>query len=123
MPTGTRFVAALALLEALDELRDEATRRMVIANKVPGYTEPEIAELFGMPVGTVHARISRACVKLAKRLRANDERQERRGVLLLPSASSSPAAVFSCRPCASRSARRTRARRRLLCCSGWRSSL
>ncbi|WP_170319607.1 sigma factor-like helix-turn-helix DNA-binding protein [Polyangium spumosum] len=77
---------ALALLDVLEELGDEATRRMVIANKVLGYTEPEIAALYGMPVGTVHSRISRACVQLAKRLRANDEREERRGVVLLPGA-------------------------------------
>ncbi|MDI1435388.1 RNA polymerase sigma factor [Polyangium sorediatum] len=77
---------ALALIEALEELRDEATRRMVLANKVLGYTEPEIAARFGMPVNTVHSRIRRACVQLAKRLRANDAREERRGVLLLPGA-------------------------------------
>lgn len=80
-----RAAEALALMEALDAF-EPATRRLLIASKVLGLTEREIAEGEGLSLSAVKARIWRASAELARRMRAGDEQHERRGVLLLPAA-------------------------------------
>lgn len=75
-----RASIALALLEQLDSL-DESTRRLVIASKVFGFTDAEIAESEGLSPQVVQARIWRACAKISQKL---GKSEERRGALLLP---------------------------------------
>lgn len=75
-----RASIALALLEQLDSL-DESTRRLVIASKVFGFTDAEIAESEGLSPQVVQARIWRACAKISQKLGKSEERC---GALLMP---------------------------------------
>ena len=72
---------ALALFEELDHIAEPA-RRMVIAAKVFGYTDAEIAQREGLSEDAVKTRIWRTCAQLSKKLRKRDE--EQRGALLFP---------------------------------------
>ncbi|MDI3290467.1 sigma-70 family RNA polymerase sigma factor [Polyangium sp. 15x6] len=79
-----RAAEALAVMAAVDVL-DPQTRRLIIASKLLGYTESEIASREGLSSSAVKVRIWRTCAEISRRVRAHDERQDRRrGVLLLP---------------------------------------
>lgn len=69
---------ALALFDALERL-DELSRRIVVASKVLGYSETEIAAQTGLTVHAVRLRQWRACARLSKA-----KKREARGVLLAP---------------------------------------
>ncbi|MDC0750060.1 RNA polymerase sigma factor, partial [Polyangium mundeleinium] len=77
-----RMSAALTLLDAFVAL-DEFTRRLVIASKVLGHTDAEIARAVGLTEASVQARIWRTCTQLATK-RDEHKRNKRRGALLLP---------------------------------------
>jgi RNA polymerase sigma-70 factor (ECF subfamily) len=56
------------LWEALDELKENHRLVLVLAD-IKGYDYTEVADIAGVPVGTVKSRISRARLKLAEIIR------------------------------------------------------
>jgi RNA polymerase sigma-70 factor (ECF subfamily) len=56
------------LWEALDELKENHRLVLVLAD-IKGYDYTEVADIVGVPVGTVKSRISRARIKLAEIIR------------------------------------------------------
>ena len=58
-----------AVREILDELEDE-DRKIIILKDIEGYKYREIADILGIPDGTVHGRIHRIRVTLREKLRA-----------------------------------------------------
>lgn len=60
-----------ALGRALRDLSGDK-RAIVVLRFWLGYSPPEGADLLGLPLGTVHSRLSRALTQLRKDLEVND---------------------------------------------------
>jgi RNA polymerase sigma-70 factor, ECF subfamily len=76
--TFSRLSAADSVRHFLDEL-DEDKREVFVLAEVEGMTAPEIAELTGLNLNTVYARLRAARLRFARR-RVRDQARERRKV-------------------------------------------
>ena len=76
VPTATETGEALDVLAALARLSD-AMREVVVLATMQGMTQEEVAEVLGIPVGTVKSRLSNAIKAMREDLGVRHEKETR----------------------------------------------